>query len=61
MLMQAVLAAAQTNNVLTNEQVISLLFGHGFGHVSHTGILGVIGALLLMSSTIAANWSNVLL
>ncbi|KAK9830745.1 hypothetical protein WJX74_004945 [Apatococcus lobatus] len=52
---QAVLAAAQVNNVLTNDQVIGLFVGRGFGHVSHIGFLGAVGAALLVLATGAAN------
>ncbi|KAK9865500.1 hypothetical protein WJX84_005378 [Apatococcus fuscideae] len=58
---QAVLAAAQTNNVLTNEQVVALLVGRGFGHVSHVGWLGILGALVLALSTFAANLGSITL
>lgn len=58
---QAVLAAAQVNNVLTNDQIVGLFVGRGFGHVSHIGFLGALGAALLVIATGAANWGGVVL
>ena len=59
--LQATLAAAQVNNVLTNDQVVRIFVGRGFGHVSHIGFLGTLGAALLVMATVAGNLGSVAL
>lgn len=59
--LQATLAAAQVNNVLTNDQVVRIFVGRGFGHVSHIGFLGALGAALLVIATVAGNLGSVAL